>query len=123
MCEQAHNEKELKLVADSISFLIAKATEGKVTTYRELADHLGIGAPGNVLGSLLSPLLETIQLWASERRLPPLTSIVVRTSGDHKEIPGETFWKVAGLNGIPKRARYVLAERMKRDTFNFYKVF
>lgn len=75
--------------------LITLATEGRVTTYEDLAFALGTPTTGNALGGTLGPILGDVFHWCVRTKLPMLTSLVVRKSGADEGMPGRGFWELA----------------------------
>ncbi len=91
-------------------FLEAKATLGKTTTYEEIALALGLPSSGNALGATLSPILGEIFHACESERVPRLTSIVVRKSGQDKGLPGKGFWYLLQAHGESELSRAVKRE-------------
>jgi len=75
--------------------LITLATEGRTTTYEDLALALGTPSSGNALGGTLGPILGDVFHWCVRTSMPMLTSLVVRKSGSDEGMPGRGFWELA----------------------------
>lgn len=75
--------------------LVTLATEGRVTTYEDLAFALGTPTSGNALGGTLGPILGDVFHWCVRTKMPMLTSLVVRKSGSDEGMPGRGFWELA----------------------------
>lgn len=106
--ESIKPEKRQQLV----QILTHLACNGKTITYQELATQLGLPAAGNALAKCLVPYLSNVFFWCKARKLPHLTSLVVRKSGTDKGVPGPGFWEFLGT-GITKTAE-------KRDLTHIY---
>lgn len=80
------------LIRSIYSHLVGKAFLGHTTTYEAIANEFGLPNKGNQLGSTLSPLLSSIYHFCRNNQQPYLTAIVVRKSGEDKDLPGKGFW-------------------------------
>lgn len=80
------------LVRSIYSHLVGKAFLGHTTTYEAIANEFGLPNKGNQLGSTLSPLLSDIYHFCEKSDQPHLTALVVRKSGEMKDVPGQGFW-------------------------------
>lgn len=100
------------LIRQIYSYLVGKAFLGHTTTYENIANEFGLPNKGNQLGSTLSPLLSSIYKFCRQHHQPMLTVIVVRKSGEHKDLPGNGFWSlyndmlVAPVVTIEERREY-----------------
>lgn len=101
-------------------FLLRKAALGQTTTYEEIAINEGLPVKGNALGAAISPILGDIYRWCEERKLPPITAIVVRKSGGDKGLPGPGFWSLAGRENAPRKLRTELTETYQKQVFDFF---
>lgn len=97
------------LIRQIYSYLVGKATLGHTTTYENIANEFGLPNKGNQLGSTLSPLLSSIYAFCKKHHQPLLTVIVVRKSGELKDLPGSGFWAL--YNDQPVLAVETIAER------------
>lgn len=104
-------------------FLEAKATLGLTTTYEEIAMALGLPNSGNAPGATLSPILGEIFHECEVERVPRLTSIVVRKSGQDKGLPGKGFWYLLQTHDATELDRAVkreLTAGFQRAVFDHY---
>lgn len=107
------------LVKSIYMFLVGKAMVGHTTTYENIANEFGLPNKGNQLGSTLSPILSHIYHFCRSKGQPHLTAIVVRKSGEDKDLPGKGFWDL--YNAVDDRNE---RRRMTRDlqaaVFNYW---
>lgn len=97
------------LIRQIYNYLVGKAFLGHTTTYENIANEFGLPNKGNQLGSTLSPLLSSIYEFCVKHHQPLLTVIVVRKSGELKDLPGNGFWAL--YNKHPVLAVETIADR------------
>lgn len=105
------------------SYLEAKAAAGITTTYEDIALSLRMPSSGNALGAALSPILCEIFLECREAGHPPITSIVVRKSGQDVGLPGQGFWSLMpelNPDHLDREAKRVLTQNFQRRVFEQY---
>lgn len=115
--------------------LITLATEGRVTTYEDLAFALGTPTSGNALGGTLGPILGDVFHWCVRTKMPMLTSLVVRKSGSDEGMPGRGFWELAQrleegarfrffpegeLADAPRKTRKIYTELQHLQCYTFF---
>jgi len=115
--------------------LITLATEGRVTTYEDLAFALGTPTTGNALGGTLGPILGDVFHWCVRTKMPMLTSLVVRKSGSDEGMPGRGFWELAQrleegarfrfypegeLADAPRKTRRIYTELQHLQCYTFF---
>lgn len=115
--------------------LITLATEGRVTTYEDLAFTLGTPTTGNALGGTLGPILGDVFHWCVRTKMPMLTSLVVRKSGSDEGMPGRGFWELAQrleegarfrffpegeLADAPRKTRKIYTELQHLQCYTFF---
>lgn len=102
--------------------LITCAVQGHTTTYQETALATGLPSEGNALGAALTPLLTDIFVWCKSNRLPHLTSLVVRKSGQDVGLPGHGFWSLMELPiTTSRKTRASLATVLQNEVFRMYR--
>ena len=105
-----------------LSRLVRSAVRGQTITYSELAVQCHMPERGNALGAALTPVLLAVARWCEERELPPLTSIVVRKSGVHQNLPGSGFWEFKGFKDLKISEMLVLTDEYHRQVFNYWQM-
>lgn len=78
--------------------LIEKAHNHQTTTYQEIALKFGLPSSGNALAGAVGPILGIVFKWCEQVGIPPITVLVVRKSGTHKDLPGSGFWQLIKHN-------------------------
>lgn len=114
------------IVLQIYQHLVALAWQTRTTTYEEIALQFGLPSKGNQLGQTLSPILGRIFSFCSSKKMPYLTSLVVRKSGPDKDIPGTGFWDLyinhpkanTNWSRSEKRAR---TEDLQQEVFSYWK--
>ena len=112
------------LIRQIYSYLVGKAFLGHTTTYENIANEFGLPNKGNQLGSTLSPLLSSIYKFCETHHQPMLTVIVVRKSGEHKDLPGNGFWALynkhpaLAVESIEDRRRYTRS--LQQQVFEYW---
>jgi alkylated DNA nucleotide flippase Atl1 len=112
------------LVRQIYNYLVGKAFLGHTTTYENIANEFGLPNKGNQLGSTLSPLLSSIYKFCETHHQPMLTVIVVRKSGEHKDLPGNGFWALynkhpaLAVETIEDRRRYTRS--LQQQVFEYW---
>lgn len=112
------------LIRQIYNYLVGKAFLGHTTTYENIANEFGLPNKGNQLGSTLSPLLSSIYKFCETHHQPMLTVIVVRKSGEHKDLPGNGFWALynkhpaLAVETIEDRRRYTRS--LQQQVFEYW---
>jgi hypothetical protein len=107
------------LVRSIYSHLVGKAFLGHTTTYEAIANEFGLPNKGNQLGSTLSPLLADIYHFCRKNQQPHLTAIVVRKSGEDKDLPGKGFWDL--YNAVDDRhERRIMTKDLQKQVFAYW---
>lgn len=107
------------LIRSIYSYLVGKAFLGHTTTYENIANEFGLPNRGNQLGSTLSPLLASIYHFCRNNQQPHLTAIVVRKSGEDKDLPGKGFWDL--YNAVDDRhERRVMTKNLQAEVFAYW---
>lgn len=107
------------LVRSIYSHLVGKAFLGHTTTYEAIANEFGLPNKGNQLGSTLSPLLADIYHFCRKNQQPHLTAIVVRKSGEDKDLPGKGFWDL--YNAVDdRRERRIMTKNLQKQVFAYW---
>lgn len=107
------------LIRSIYSYLVGKAFLGHTTTYEAIANEFGLPNKGNQLGSTLSPLLASIYHFCRNNQQPHLTAIVVRKSGEDKDLPGKGFWDL--YNAVDDRnERRLMTKTLQADVFTYW---
>jgi hypothetical protein len=107
------------LIRSIYSYLVGKAFLGHTTTYENIANEFGLPNKGNQLGSTLSPLLSSIYHFCRAQGQPHLTVIVVRKSGEDKDLPGKGFWDL--YDAVDDRAeRRIMTKNLQRQVFLYW---
>jgi len=113
-----------ELQKQALDKLIRLAINQKTTTYREFAESLGLPTQGNALGAAITPVLTAIARWCIERSMPPLTVLVVRSSGPEKSLPGKGFWLEYGYpENITLHERRTLTQGFTNDVYLFFSAY
>lgn len=109
-------------------YLAGLATKGATTTYQDMAIALNLPAQGNNMSKVLSPILSDVFMFCILHKLPHLTSIVVRKSGNEQGLPGMGFWKLIErtqggaiyheIASGSKARKVALSNRFKDAVFN-----
>lgn len=73
-------------------FLVKAARQKRTITYETIALEFGLPSKGSQLGTVLSPILGDIYRFCEQRKMPPLTVLVIRKSGESMGLPGKGFW-------------------------------
>lgn len=132
------SETKAEYMARVFKFLVDKAIRQETTCYEDIAKAVGLPTTGNQLSMTLSVLLTDIFEWCEERRLPMLTSIVVRKSGQDQGLPGKGFWILVENKFLKKKdgeefqfenivlesrhVRKILLQSYQTETFNYWKM-
>jgi len=108
-------------------YLSDLAVKGETTTYQDMAIALNLPAQGNNMSKVLSPILYNVFMFCVLQKLPHLTSIVVRKSGNEQGLPGMGFWKVIErtqggaiyheIAAGSKARKTALSNRFKQEVF------
>lgn len=89
----------------AMQILIHYAMERQTLTYRDLAERINefsgerlVHTTGSQLGKDLGPILDSINLYCKSKNQPPISVLVVRSSGADKDMPGKGFWEWISQN-------------------------
>lgn len=107
------------LIRQIYSYLVGKAFLGHTTTYENIANEFGLPNKGNQLGSTLSPLLSSIYHFCHEHQQPHLTVIVVRKSGEDKDLPGKGFWDLYDATE-DRSERRIMTKNLQERVFAYW---
>lgn len=114
---------ELIKIEDMIAHHLMKlAMLRKTTNYLDLAREFELPEEWPVMGTVLSPVLYNILNWCQQRRLPPLTVLVVRRSGEDQGIPGRGFWVGIGQPELTRAERRAVTSYLTEEVFNFFTI-
>lgn len=112
----------LQIERQLVQHLIELAMVGETTNYLEIAEQFGLPTEWPQLGAQVSPILYNVLEWCEQRRLPRLTVLVVRRSGEDKGIPGRGFWQAIGRPDLDRQEKRILAQHMAEEVYDFFKV-
>lgn len=101
-------------------FLVKKAFKRETTTYQELATEFDLPTTGNQLGSSLAPILRDLVIWCQERKIPPISALVVRKSGGDAGLPGSGFWPMVGLEGLNRYHKQNHTKQFHKELFHYF---
>lgn len=105
--------------------LVSRAQRRMTITYGELASKLpGVPDTGSAMGQALLPLMLDIVNWCKARRIPPLTSLIVRKSGADEGLPGSGFWEAHGFDAskLSQDLKWAMTELFHEEVFDFFDV-
>lgn len=103
-------------------YLIDCAIEQRTTNYLEIAQTFDLPTEWPQLGATLTPILFNIFDWCAENRMPRLTALVVRRSGDDEGIPGRGFWTACNMDGLSRAERRTATGIFISETYDYFKI-
>lgn len=126
-----------------LSILIFLATTRRTITYKELAEevnyrildpfYLGeeisvqeFPTEGRAMGNQVGECLYEVLEFCLKRNLPLLSALVVRKSGENKDLPGKGFWKYVVDNNIRQLNVNVYDQKartfksLQKSIYNYY---